>query len=323
QHFGDVIDFRNRVQCAGSVFNIVTGLSPGASVSVTSARSYLSPGIGQADIRLITYKDGSPYLENGRVWFTFTCRGDSQSSYQGVMSFNPSIGDFRFDGGIVFDHGDGLLRNDYASHVFYDNDTGEWEALGCDFGGSAGHEGRGTTGLIMAHSKHDPRFGFSIMQASALTANQIPGHHEDPCIIYDVIVKKWRLLTSTFVEKNIAASLFESDNWNGPFKKIAGPVAYNSTGTLLQKIGGKYYALSGGQGPMMIYSYPDLSLLGNLKIDLPPGFPKQPGRVWPTVFPLPAGYPYPYMMISMDRSNYPGIKGPTWSYGALYLYGAL
>jgi hypothetical protein len=24
----------------------------------------------------------------------------------------------------------------------------------------------------------------------------------------------------------------------------------------------------------------------------------------------------------MDRPNFPGIKGPTWSYGAMYFYGA-
>jgi hypothetical protein len=324
QSFGDIIDFRDSRQCANAIFNLIANVAPGNTVKINSARSYLSPGVGQADIRLITHKDGSPYFENGKVWFTFSCRGlDLPTSSQGVMSFNPSVGNFMFEGMIVFDHGDGLLRNDYASHIFYDDASKEWCALVCDFGGSLGLEQRGSTGLIAARSANDPRFGFSVMQAKALTLVDISGRHEDPCIIYDAEAKKWRLLTSSFTNGNIAASLFESDRWDGDFKKIAGPVPYNSTGTLIQKVGSKYYAFSGGKGPMSVYSYPQLNLLGNLQFDLPPGFPKEPGRVWPTIFPLPAGYPYKYMLLSMDRDNFTGVHGFNWSYGALYLFGAL
>lgn len=32
-----------------------------------------------------------------------------------IGSFDPSVFDVRFEGMVVFDHGDGLLRNDYVS----------------------------------------------------------------------------------------------------------------------------------------------------------------------------------------------------------------
>jgi len=62
--------------------------------------------------------------------------------------------------------------------------------------------------------------------------------------------------------------------------------------------------------------------LGTLNMDLPPWLPEGNGRVWPNVFPLPAGYPARYMALMMDRPNFPGVRGGNWSYGALHLYWA-
>ena len=72
----------------------------------------------------------------------------------------PSVFDIRFEGVIVFDHGDGLLRNDYASHLFYDRREKLWKAYACDFGGTAYTELRSGTGLVTAVSSKDPRRGF-------------------------------------------------------------------------------------------------------------------------------------------------------------------
>lgn len=323
QHFGDHADFRDRALASRSSFNVAANLPKGGSVSLGGARSYLSAGVGQADIRMITRRDGSPYIDaDHRLWFTFTARGlNIEDSLQGVMSLDPSIFDIRMEGGIVFDHGDGKLRGGVASHVFYDDEAKEWRAWSCDFGGTAGREGRSGSGLVLAHSPRDPRRGFCVMQAKAMPPIS-PEHHEDPCGFYDADKKKWCLVTSSFHE-GIKASLFEGDSWEGPFTRIAGPVEYDSTGTLIQKIGDKRWIFSGSsKGPMMIYSFPGLEYLGDMKIDLPAHWPKPPGRGWPNVFPLPAGYPYRYMALMMDRPNFPGVKGATWSYGALYLYGA-
>ena len=120
--------------------------------------------------------------------------------------------------------------------------------------------------------------------------------------------------------------LFEANQWDGPYAKIAGPVPYDSTGTLIQKIGSKRYVFSGtakgpsGKGGILIYSYPDLGFLGEMKVDLPATL--KGGRIWPGVLPLPPGYPARYMALTMDRANFPDIHGQNWSYGALYLYWA-
>lgn len=100
------------------------------------------------------------------------------------------------------------------------------------------------------------------------------------------------------------------------------PIKMNSTGTSIQKIGGKYYAFMGGLGNLRAHSYPDLELLGELNLDLQPHWPEPAKRVWASLVPLPEGYSYRYVLLTMDRPNFPGIKGANWSYGALYFYGA-
>ena len=321
EHFGDVIDFRNIKTSGESTFNLISNLK--GEVLIKGARSYLSSGIGQADIRLISNEDLSPFIDDGRLWFTFSCRGlDTPQSVQGVLSLDPSVFDIRFEGMIVFDHGDGLIRNDYASHLFYDRNDRVWKAYVCDFGGSANKEGRTNPGLITASSPKDPRKGFSVMKASLVSADFIEGHNEDPCIFYDKNEKKWRLLTSAFVDGNITSRTFESDQWNGKFTPLAMPIKTNSTGTSIQRIGGKHYALMGGHDNLRIHSYPDLTEIGELKLQLQPHWPKPAGRIWASVVPLPEGYPYRYILLTMDRPNFPGVKGSNWSYGALYFYGA-
>jgi hypothetical protein len=80
--------------------------------------------------------------------------------------------------------------------------------------------------------------------------------------------------------------------------------------------------MGGSDENLRIHSYPDLKFLGFLNLDMQPHLPKPAGRVWAQVVPLPEGYPYRYILLTMDRPNFPGIKSPTWSYGAMYFYGA-
>lgn len=320
--FPSELDFRNVNVAARSTFNVYSNLE-GESV-IKGAKSYLSSGVGQADVRLISYEDLSPYIDDGRIWFTFSCRGlGINQSCQGVMSLDPSLFDPRLEGVIVFDHGDGILRNDYSSHLFYDRKAGEWRAYACDFGGTAFTDGRSGTGLLTATSEKDPRKGFSVMKAARVEPDKVKGHNEDPCIFFDAGAGKWRLLTSVFTESSIVSGTFESDSWDGTFTPVAEPIEMNSTGTSIQRVGGELYCFMGGNGNLRVHTYPTLELMGELNLDLQPHWPKPAGRVWASIVPLPEGYPYRYVLLTMDRPNFPGVQGPNWSYGALYYYGCV
>lgn len=322
--FSDIVDFRKRDVIARGAFAAGAYVPPDKSIVVGSIRSFLSSGIGQADIRAISYEDGSPMIEDNRLWFTFSCRGlGTGDACQGVMSIDPSVFEPRFEGVIVFDRGDGILRNDYASHLLYDRTAKEWRAVSACFSGG----GRGPTGIAVSRSPRDPRRGFSVMPSMRLPESNLPVKCEDPSLLWDESVKKWRLLASVFTEEGFRSHLFESENWTGPFTEIARETKFDSTGTQIVKIGVNRFIFSGcdripggDAGGVIAMTYPDMKYLGVMNFDL--SVAKAGGRVWPNIVPLPDGYPARYIAIPMDRVKVPDISKQNWSYGALYLYQA-
>lgn len=316
--FAQHVDLRERSRIQQMDFAVRADLKASAQVTLNSASSYFSTGSGQADIRAITDEEGTPLLDDGRLWFTMTLRGRAlPHPLQGVFSLNPSVFDIRFEGIIVFDMNDGLLRNDLASHLFRDSKSGTWRGWTTGFSALDG-AGRAEVKTILAiSSTRDPRRGFSIMQARPIG---ITGAHEDPHGIYDKDSRKWRMLLCEH-DKKYRASMWESDQWDRGYTRLAGPVEMDSTGTMIQKFGDKRYALFGSADrKIYIRNYPDLTPAGELNVDLPPWNDRNGTRIWPNVIPLPEGYPAPYMALMMDRVNFPGMPKPNWTYGALYLY---
>ena len=299
-------------------FCLHSTLKAGSSVTVNDAAAVLTPGCGQADIRAMTRPDGAPLLDEGRLWITMTVRGRGlPHPLQGVFSLDPSVFDIRFEGIIVFDMGDGLLRNELASHIFYDAQAMEWRGWTTGFS-SYGNDSRKEKKAILAvTSQRDPRRGFSVMTARPIG---LEGEHEDPHGVYDAEAGKWRLLLSERAGK-YRAGMWESDQWDRGYQRLTDPVPMDSTGTMLQKIGSKRYAIFGSADrKVYIRTYPDLKPAGELKMHLPPWNDKTGTRIWPNVIPLPEGYPARYIAVMMDRLNFPGMKGGNWTYGAMYLY---
>lgn len=313
--FSDEMDLRSKQYIQRLQSNLYTKMDKG-TVHIKHVKSALTTGIGQADIRAITYKDGSPLLDQGRLWYTISIRGRALPHHlQGVFSMNPSVFDIRLEGIIVFDRDDGILRNEISSHIFYDREKQVWQGLTTGFSAYADKDEKKQ--ILAIESKKDPRFGFSIMQARP---TGIVGDIEDSHILFDTSAQKWRLLTCENLE-GYKAVIMESDIWDRGYIRIAGPVAENSTGTSIQMIGDQRYCFAGSSArEIFIYSYPELEKVGTLDMDLPPWDETSRTRVWPNVVRLPEGYPARYVALMMDRYNYPEQEGPHWSYGALHLY---
>jgi hypothetical protein len=314
--FNTYVDLRKKEYLHTLQSHFFVKLNQG-QVQLNKIEMALTTGVGLADIRAVTYENGDPMLDQGRLWYTMSIRGRALPHHiQGVFSMDPTVFDLKLEGIIVFDRDDGLLRNEIASHLFYDRKHEIWRGLTTGFSAYANPD-KEKKQLLAIESKRDPRFGFSIMNAVPFG---MVGDIEDPHILFDSEAKKWRMLTC---ENNngYKAIILESDFWNHGYERIAGPVIHNSTGTSIQKIGDKRYCFSGSSDrKIFIYSYPDLNELGSLKMDLPPWDEKSGTRVWPNIVQLPDGYPFRYVALMMDRYNYPGLNGPNWSYGALYLY---
>jgi len=314
--FNSYIDLREKKYIQSFQSHLFVHLK-GGQVQVKKVEMALTTGIGLADIRAITYENGDPLLDQGRLWYTMSIRGRALDHHiQGVFSMNPTVFDVRLEGIILFDRNDGILRNEVATHLFYDRKNEIWRGLTTGFSAFANPD-KEKKQLLAIESKKDPRFGFSTMSAVPI---DMVGDIEDPHILFDSAVNKWRMLTCENLN-GYKAVVLESDDWNKGYKKIAGPVAHNSTGTSIQKIGDKLFCFSGSSDRKIhIYSYPGLNEVGSLLMDLPPWDETSGTRVWPNVVQLPVGYPFRYIALMMDRFNYPGLKGPNWTYGAIYLY---
>lgn len=317
--FSEHFELRRKSTMQKFEFCLHTKLEAGATVAIEEMTSSLSPGCGQADIRAITRPNGDPLIDEGRLWFTMTVRGRGlPHPMQGVFSMNPSVFDLKFEGIIVFDMGDGMLRNELASHLFYDEASKEWRGWTVGFS-AYGNDAKGVQKSVLAvSSTRDPRKGFSIMRAKAVGLPQ--GMHEDPHGIYDAEAGKWRMLVAEHAGK-FRASIWESDAWDHGFTRLSGPVEMDSTGTSIAKIGSKRYAMFGSADrKVYVRNYPGLEPAGELNIHLPPWNDDHGTRIWPNVIPLPEGYPAPYIALMMDRVNFPGMPKQNWTYGALYLY---
>ncbi|QIA08033.1 hypothetical protein [Draconibacterium halophilum] len=316
RNFNTYVDLRKKQYIQAFQSNLFVQLN-GGRVQIKKAEMALTTGVGLADIRAITYENGDPMLDKGRLWYTMSIRGRALPHHiQGVFSMNPTVFDIKFEGIIVFDRQDGILRNEIATHLFYDRKDKIWRGLTTGFSAYA-YSDKEKKQLLAIESETDPRFGFSVMNAVPFG---MVGDIEDPHILYDSEAQKWRMLTC---ENNngYKAIVLESEHWNKGYEKIAGPVDHNSTGTSIQKIGNKLYCFSGSsERKIFIYTYPDLKEAGSLMMDLPPWDDKSGSRVWPNIVQLPNGYPFQYVALMMDRFNYPGMQGSNWTYGAIYLY---
>jgi hypothetical protein len=316
QHF----DVRRKQLMQRFEFGLYADLKENSSAKIKQAVAALTPGCGQADIRAITTKSGAPLLEDGRIWLTMTVRGRAlPHPLQGVFSMNPSVFDLRFEGIIVFDMGDGLWRNELASHLFFDEESRQWRGWTTGFSALGTKEKEEEKQILAIWSDRDPRRGFSIMHAEPIG---LTGQHEDPHGVYDAEAKKWRLLLSERAGK-YRAGMWESDQWNSGYQRLAGPVEMDSTGTLIQSIGGTRYVFFGSADrTVYIRTYPELDPAGELKMRLPPWNDDTGTRIWPNIIPLPDGYPAPYIALMMDRQNFPGMPSKNWTYGAMYLFHA-
>ena len=301
----------------------MTALAVRSSGGAGNVTATISAGVGQADVRFVTRGRGlALYSENGRLFFTFSAR--FYGSALGVGSIDPSRpqNGIRYEGQILFDYGDGLLRNDLAPHIFVDDVTGEWRGWACNFSTGSDSLGKRAPGGVNAiWSKENPLHGFHVMNAKSIG---LSGMNEDPCGVWDSEAKKWRLLVCAFTPKGIRAQMLESDKWDGDFKPLTATVAEDSTGTTIVSMGGRYYCLTGSADrAYYVYSYPSLERLGTVSMSPVPwkdmnGWPH--GRGWPAFAELMPGCPNKHLLLTMDRMNFPGMPKPNWTYGALSIY---
>lgn len=292
----------------------------GASMQVGNVSSFIDCGVGQADIKPIKYEDGTPIIENGRVYLTYTSRYETEMVQQ-VMSWKYDTCEFNLEGIILFDCGDGKLCGDVASSLIYDRNSRLWRIWMCCF--SHGHV------LGYSEFKGDVRFGISTVKVCPMETKKDTQRteffgfdgDEDPDFYYDENEKMWYLAVCRLNPKSgsYCYYLFSSDSPSKNFSFVSQSVGTETTGGSFVLYHGKRYFVCGARfgekSRYEVYACHDFSKSSTLKFDYPDGG----FRGWGSIFPVSNAGGEKYKHITFDRIN---ASDYNWSYGNIYVFEA-
>ncbi len=290
-------------------------LQSGGSCTLEGVEWFICGGVSHADIKPIRYEDGTPMMEQGRVFFTVTSRTEAEM-YQSVLSWNPTLCDFRMEGALFFDCGDGEWCSDVASSVIFDRNSGRWLIWMAAF--SHGHVlGRGVC-------LDDPRFGVHVVNVALmqkgsetdLTAFVGVRGDEDPDLLY--LDGKWHL-TICRVEPDTGYHYYHfisDDPFDGFTYLDRTPTGEKTGGMFVKTLDGYRFVCGsdfGSRARYDVYRIDDFSAYHNLKCDYDDGG----FRGWGTVMLLPMCGRKRYVWLTFDRHN---ASDYNWSYGNLYAF---
>jgi hypothetical protein len=288
------------------------------SVVFTSVKYYLDCGLSQADMKPVRYEDGTPIVENGKIFLSMTTRNEV-GGFQSMWSWNYTTCEFNLEGALFFDAGDGLWCGDVAASVIYDRTSSTWRIWMCSF--SHNHV------LARGTSVSDPRFGINVIDVELLPVMPDDGDRtqfagfsgdEDPDLI--LVDGKWHLtICRLFPEsKGYHYCHFVSDNPFDGFTFVDKTPGTQKTGGLfIPTDEGIVFACGSDFNKRAIYDvYPidDFTDCKNLRCDYDDGG----FRGWGTIMMLPVGSRYQYVWITFDRHN--AYEHNNWSYGNLYVF---
>lgn len=283
---------------------------------ITGGSFYIDSGGNLADIRPLTYEDGSAILEGGKIFLTASIR-IAKESFQGVFSWVPGTKDFELIGSIFYDAGDSRWCNDVAASIVYNRFTDKWNLWVCSF--SHGH--------ILGYSEFDgdPRYGINVIDITLVnkkgedeSISTFSGAFgdEDPSFIYDKEKKRWLMAVcrldketkkyryrfyeaeTPFTGHKFIGEGYEGEETGGSFVNIEGEIHFICGNSFKEKSNYRIYNKDG---------------MKNAKFDFPDGG----FRGWGTVIPVNKATRTEYYWLTFDRflgSEY------NWSYGNVYCF---
>ena len=314
-----LLPLKNESVFKNAVAGLYVGFEDKGTVLVSDVQMYIDAGMSQADMKPVRYEDGKPLMENGRLYMTMTSRLGFEM-YQSVLSWNPSTCDFKLEGVLFFDAGDGDWCGDVASSLIYDRNENNWKIWMASF--SHGHI------LGYAQFENEPRFGINVIDVTLMDKKEgsldtdfyAKEGDEDPDMYFDKESGKWYMTicrSDSMQDGKYSYFLFESEKPFSDYKFVSKSFGDAVTGGMFTKVGGKRYFVCGAnfdkRSQYNVYDAMDFTKCTHLKCDYDDGA----FRGWGTIIPVPCGTRTKYMWITFDRHN---ASDYNWSYGTLYVY---
>ena len=296
---------------------LFVSLGEGGEAKLGPVKARLMSGIGTADVRPIKNADGTPLIEDGRVFLSASARLET-GAYQCILSWLPTTSEFKLEGALFFDTGDGMAANDVASSIIYDKEREKWYVWYCSF--SHGHV------LGRAELDTDPRRGISIIDTTLMETKEgapltdfygVFGDEDPDLIRVDGV---WHLAICRLEPDGYHYYRFTSDSPLDGFVFADKTAGAEKTGGSFVNLCGEYYFVCGSdfkkRAVYDVYGISDFSdphALTHRHDD--GGF-----RGWGSVFAVPVGTRKRVFHITFDR--YLTSKKWNWSYGNLYVFEA-
>ena len=286
-------------------------------VKISGGSFFIDSGVSQADLRPVTYEDGTAICEGGKIFLTASIRSEGPS-FQGVFSWVPGTSDFGLVGAIYYDAGDGRWCGDVAASVVFNRMSNEWNLWVCSFA----HDHV----LGSASFKGDPRFGINVIDIKLMSREEDkeenedsfsgkPGD-EDPAFIYDKENNRWLMAICRLdhVTRKYRYRFYESDNPFTGYKFIGKGYDGEETGGSFVNIEERLHFVCGNSFSLKSdYRIYNAEGMKNAKFDFcDGGF-----RGWGTLIPVMKGSRKRYFWLTFDRHNGSAYN---WSYGNVYCF---
>ena len=296
------------------------GVNSLSGTPIRGAREVMSAGTAIADMRVLTYEDGSPLIENNRLYYSVTAR--TGGSGPCILALNLGTAEIELTGCLVTSYLNDIWRG-AATHIMYDRRTGIWQVT---IPLQRRHPVTGGKLHVLALTKSlsDPRFGVTRLDFDLLDYEKPCPGDEDAQIFWDEDFGKWVMIYASSRQPDGSSGKYvlrlqTSDRPDGGFKDYSCFTNVSATGVTSAVIGGKRWVFTGdaerdGRNHYPVLTFPDLQPAGSLNIDIPDGG----FRGWNNVTPFPEGDYTRYVFLAFDRGQ--STDESRWTYGRLYLY---
>ncbi|GEM_PF-3157855 len=278
---------------------------------ILNIQQSLSSGSALADVRSVTFEDGSPFIEDGKLYLSASSR--TGGSGIAIVALTLGTGQLEFTG-TISPLMSGTFRKISAAHIMYDRVRKVWQVT-TPYHNPTDHR------LWVASAYNDLRFGITTLDFSPLDY-ELPTKGDEDCqIFYDSKMHKWVMIYASTRRPDDKGGyilrLQLSKRPDGGFKDYSYQTDVSATGVTTTLIGGVRYVLSGNtrgekSNRYSVWSYPDMKFVCDLNIDIDDGA----WRSWNNVVPVPEGDATRYVMMGFDRQL--STDEDNWTYGNLY-----
>ena len=305
-------EFENKAVDSSCVIdNIKVGYSSGACIG--------------ADFKVVKYKNGEPYIENGEnIFITATSHSsDGVSGCGGINIYKLNFKNYKieFTGKILdtiiddnFPEGNGKISSDSSCSILYDKNTGIWYISTSSFG-----LGFDDTRILIGSTYEKPLYGVNIIKMQKLKASPendssmwdfdfvyVPSENK----YYGAIRKGW---------------VYKTDDPLGTWEKVK-DVTGGFEGCACTKVNGKYLfttATESSNETLAVNNLMDGENIGTLNFNVYPKTDnskyKYSTPTWGSVIPIYYGGRTHYYCILFSLRNF---ESKRFTYGDMWIYKA-